>query len=162
MSYIFAKFKAFKIASIKIFSDSAKYGQELNCLNSIKNEKYEPLKVAYIYTKIKNHTQSPAHTHTHTCTHTQHMHTKTAHAHVQSLASRCVPLTLHISCVCTYKIQVCISMAISISLTHRHIQTRMGHSHGQHNIPTSTSCSHTLRPLLPWPHTPSNPRSLTH
>ena len=29
------------------------------------------------------------------------------------------------------------------------------------NTPSHT-CSHTLPPLLPWPHTPSHPRSLTH
>ena len=29
-------------------------------------------------------------------------------------------------------------------------------------ITQSHTCSHTLPPLLPWPHTPSHPRSLTH
>ena len=29
------------------------------------------------------------------------------------------------------------------------------------NTPSHT-CSHTLSPLLPWPNTPSHPRSLTH
>jgi hypothetical protein len=27
---------------------------------------------------------------------------------------------------------------------------------------TRRTCSHTIPPLLPWPHTPSHPRSLTH
>jgi hypothetical protein len=30
------------------------------------------------------------------------------------------------------------------------------------HITPSRACSHTLPPRLPWPHTPSHPRSLTH
>ena len=44
---------------------------------------------------------------------------------------------------------------------YRHVQTWMGHTHGPYHT-NPCSCSHTLPPLLPWPHTPSHPRSLTH
>jgi hypothetical protein len=41
--------------------------------------------------------------------------------------------------------------------TYRHgCRKHMGH------ITPSHTCSHTLPPPLPWPHTPSHPRSLTH
>ena len=39
--------------------------------------------------------------------------------------------------------------------------TRGGRVHVSQITPSHT-CSHKLPPLLPWPHTPSHPRSLTH
>jgi hypothetical protein len=39
--------------------------------------------------------------------------------------------------------------------------TRGGRVHVSHITPSHT-CSHTLPPILPWPHTPSHTRSLTH
>jgi hypothetical protein len=58
---------------------------------------------------------------------------------------------------CVYD-NVCIGVPISIE-TRTHMDAAYIH---MKQITTSHTCSHTLPPLLPWPNTPSHPRSLTH
>ena len=59
-----------------------------------------------------------------------------------------------------------IKYACEYPCQYRHAHTCMPHTYGRsvtpRSITPSHTCSHTLPPLLPWPHTPSHPRSLTH
>jgi hypothetical protein len=109
----------------------------------------------YINTYIQAH--DPAHKQTNTHAHTNSTHTRTVLCKPlrPSLLSRsrsqvCAHTRCRYAYTCPYQSNAKIHR-------HRHV---LGIHMGQ--ITPSHSCSHSLPPLLPWPHTPSHPRSLTH
>jgi hypothetical protein len=60
-----------------------------------------------------------------------------------------------------FMIDTCmIKYASEYPCQYRHVHTWRPHTHGPND--TKPCMPHTLPPLLPWPHTPSHPRSLTH
>jgi hypothetical protein len=84
--------------------------------------------------------------------HTPPAHARCVHQHAHACARMINIDAAIIKCLSQYPYQS--SMHID---THR----QTWGMHMKQTTPSHT-CSHTLPPLLPWPHTPSHPRSLTH